>query len=91
MYATKIKMCSGCSSSLSCQDIDSIYLEGVTKPDFYKKEVLYDFLIKNPDTITVNLGSRPNLKPAVSPRRTKYVRSESNDTEQDNLLKLPRE
>ena len=90
MYATKIKMCSGYSNSLNCQDIDSIYLEGVTKPDFYKKETLHDFLVKNPDTITVNLGSHPNLEPAVSPKGTKYVRSESNNTEQDNLLKLPR-
>ena len=90
MYVTQIKMCSGCSTSLSCQDIDSIYLEGITKPDFYKKEVLHDFLVENPNTITVNLGSHPNLEPAVSLNGTKYVRSESNNTEQDNLLKLPR-
>nr|WP_296463230.1 DUF3892 domain-containing protein [uncultured Acetatifactor sp.] len=32
----------------------------------------------------------PNLYPALSSNGEKYVRSEPNDTPNDNLLKLPR-
>nr|WP_296488697.1 DUF3892 domain-containing protein [uncultured Acetatifactor sp.] len=34
--------------------------------------------------------SYPNLCPALSSNGEKYVRSEPNDTPNDNLLKLPR-
>lgn len=89
MYATKIKMCSGCHYSNDCQDIDYIYLEGNNTNQFYKKEVLHDYLKKHPNSIKVNISPYPYLIPAVSSKGEKYVRSEPNDTANDNLLKLP--
>ena len=90
MYATKIKMSTGFSNSNSCIDIDSIYLEGNNTNKFYKKSVLYDHLKKHPYSIKVKRGTEPYLIPALSSNNEKYVRSEPNNTVNDNLLKLPR-
>ena len=90
MYATKIKMCSGCNNSNSCQDIDSIYLTGAQEERFYSKAVLHDYLKDTPGSIKVNISPYPNLIPATSTRGEKYVRSEADNTPSDNLLKLPR-
>jgi len=88
-YATKIRMCPGCQNSNSCVEIDSIYLEGGDTNQFYKKANLYDHLKKHPNTIRVKLGAEPYLIPALRGDE-KYVRSEPNDTPNDNLLKLQR-
>ncbi|WP_312643599.1 DUF3892 domain-containing protein [Hydrogenoanaerobacterium sp.] len=90
MYATKIHMSSGYQNSNNCVDIDTIYLEGNDTDQFYKKANLYDHLKKYPNSIKVKRGTEPYLVPALSSRNEKYVRSEPNDTEYDNLLKLPR-
>lgn len=89
-YATKIRMCPGCQSSNACTEIDSIYLEGGDTYQFYKKAALYDHVKQHPNTIRVKRGAEPYLIPAVSRAGEKYVRSEPNDTSNDNLLKLPR-
>ena len=70
MLATKIKMKPGCGTSNNFLEIDSIYLTGLPDEDFYKKEIIHNYLIENPGE--------------------KYVRSESNNLTQDNLLRLPR-
>lgn len=90
MYATKIKMKPGCSNSTKTTEIDQIYIEGCTTPGFYYKSTIYDYLKQNPNSIKVKLYPYPNLIPALSSRYEKYVRSEPNDTPNDNLLKLPR-
>lgn len=90
MYATKIKMCSGCNNSNSCQDIDSIYLTGAQEERFYPKAVLHDYVKEHPGSIQVKLPPYPNLIYATSSRGEKYVRSVADDTPNDNLLKLPR-
>lgn len=90
MYATKITMCSGCHNSTKCQDIDSIYLTEAQEERFYPKGTLHDHLISHPGSIKVNISPYPNLIPATSTRGEKYVRSEADDTPNDNLLKLPR-
>lgn len=89
MKATKIKMKQGCAESNNVQEIDSIFLEvtGI----YHKKEQLHDYLLQNPNTIQVNIYPYPNLIPAKSIYGERYVRSEANDTKQDNLLKLPRQ
>lgn len=91
MYATKIKMKSGCYSSNSLLEIDSIYIEGCDNPGSFKKAVLHDFLKDNPDSIQVKIKPYPNVIPATSSRGEKYVRSTPNDYTHDNLLDLPRE
>lgn len=91
MYATKIKMNKGSEDSYHCIDIDSIYLTGAKEEKFYKKAALYDYLKENPNTIKVKKGAEPYVIPALSSNNEKYVRSEPNDTVNDNLLKLPRE
>ena len=64
MKATKIRMKSGCQESNNPREIDSIYLEEVGI--FYKKETVYDYLLKNPKSIYVNIYPYPILQPAVS-------------------------
>lgn len=91
MYAKKIKMQRGCAYSNKTQEISEIYVDGCDNPGFFKKEVLHDYIKKNPNSIKVYIYPYPDLVPAVSSRGEKYVRSEPNDTPHDNLLKLPRE
>jgi len=90
MKATKIKMKSGCQYSTSTLEIAEIYIEGCDNPGYFSKGILYDFLKKNPNSIQVNIYPYPDLLPALSRSGEKYVRSEPNDTPNDNLLKLPR-
>lgn len=90
MKATKIKMKTGCAQSNNTTEISEIYVEGCTNPGYFAKESLYDYLKNNPDSIQVNIYPYPNLIPALSSNQEKYVRSELNDTPNDNLLKLPR-
>ncbi len=88
MKVTTIKMKSGCRESSNLCEIDSIYLEEMGM--FYKKEVIYDYLLTYPKSICVNIYPYPALQPAISPLGEKYVRSEPDSTQQDNLLNLPR-
>lgn len=90
MYAKKIKMKYGCSNSNNVQEIEEIYIDGCNNPGYFKKSVLYDYLKKNPGSIKVYISPYPDVLPALSSRGEKYARSEPNDTERDNLLKLPR-
>lgn len=90
MYAKKIKMRQGCAYSNSTQEIDEIYIDGCNNPGFFSKTVLYDYLVKNPSSMKVNISPFPYIVPAKSSNGEKYVRSQPNDTPNDNLLKLPR-
>ena len=90
MYATKINMQSGCAYSNSTLEIAEIYIEGCDNPGFFPKATLHDFVKEHPDSIKVKLSPYPALVPATSTKGEKYVRSEPNDTPNDNLLKLPR-
>ena len=91
LKATRIKMKPGCGTSNDLLEIDSVYLTGTTQDDFYKKESIYDYLVNNPGTIQVDIYPYPNLIRALSSRDEKYVKSQPNDSQSDNLLKLPRE
>ena len=91
IYATKIRMRAGCRNSHSLTEIDSIYLEGLDKPGFYTKESIHDYLKVYPGSIKVLLRPYPDVIPAVSIYREKYVKSEPNEYGNDNLLCLPRE
>ena len=90
MKATKIKMQNGCKHSSKTIEISEIYIEGCNNPGFFTKSYLHDYLKKKPNSIQVNIYAYPNLIPALSSSGEKYVRSEPNDTPNDNLLKLPR-
>ena len=90
MNATKIKMKSGCYYSTKTSEISKIYIEGCSNPGFFDKSVLHDYLQNNPRSIQVNIYPYPYLVPATSVNGEKYVRSEPNETPNDNLLKLPR-
>lgn len=91
MKAIKIKMKSGCGTSYNLLEIDSIYLTGCTEERYYEKDVLYDYLVKNPGSIQVNIYPYPNVIPATSANGEKYVKSAPNSSSIDNLLSLPRE
>ena len=54
------------------------------------KEPIHDFIVENPDSkIVVDLKPFPVLLAAKNGTQ-KYVRSQPNSSENDNLLKLPR-
>ena len=91
MKATKIKMKSGSKASYQLTEIDEIYLTGCKEEGYYKKAGLHDYLKDNPGSIQVNIYPYPNCLPAVSANGEKYVKSEPNASENDNLLKLPRD
>ena len=88
VIATGIKMKSGCESSMSCEEIDQIYLTGYEK--FFSKSVVCDLVKDYPNTIKVKDNYGPYVVPALSRNLEKYVRSAPNDTIYDNLLRLPR-
>lgn len=89
MKATKIKMKKGCTYSNSTREIDSIYLDATN--NYWKKEVVHDYLVTHPKSIQVNIFPYPFLEPVESKYGEKYVRSAANDSSKDNLLQLPRE
>ncbi|APC39644.1 DUF3892 domain-containing protein [Clostridium estertheticum] len=93
MKATKIKMKSGCGTSNNLLEIDSIYLMECEQDGFYKKDKVYDYLVKSNKGIQVDIHPYPNLIPMTSPSPNyeKYVKSSPNSTSIDNLLSLPRE
>ncbi|WP_229210169.1 DUF3892 domain-containing protein, partial [Enterococcus faecium] len=87
--ATKIRMNDSKGFSNDVTEIKDIYLTGVKQPAYYSKESIYDF-IKGGNTVDVNIYPYPKLIPAMR-NGQRYVRSEPNDTPNDNLLKLPRD
>jgi len=89
-YAKKIRMQQGCANSNSTLEIAEIYIDGCDNPGFFKKATLHDYLKEHPNSIKVGIAPHPYVIPATSTRGEKYVRSEANDTPNDNLLKLPR-
>lgn len=91
MFATKLKMKSGCYTSQNLLEIDEIYIEGCDNPGFFPKGDLHDYVEKHPKSIQVKIWPYPNIIPAISPHGEKYVRSTPNDLTHDNLLDLPRE
>ena len=84
MKATKIQMKIYCGNSKNVQDIDST-------GTYWKKETVHEYLRTFPKSIQVNIFPYPYLVPVTSQLGEKYVRSEANNTTEDNLLKLPRE
>lgn len=89
MYATKIKMRSGCAHSKELLEIDEIYIDSWA--GYFKKEYLHDYLKDHPGTIQVKISPYQDLIPAVSSRGEKYVRSSPDGSRQDDLLDLPQE
>jgi hypothetical protein len=59
--------------------------EGIS--GWYAKETINDWLHKNLYTIEVDIAPYPKLVPVDHP--VKYVRSTEDNTQKDNLLKLP--
>lgn len=90
MFATKIKMKTGCENSNKTTEISEIYIEGCSNPGYFTKASLYDYLKEHSRSIQVKIYPYPYLLPALSSHGEKYVRSEPNDTPNDNLLRLPR-
>lgn len=90
MRIIKIRMNSGYETSNHCIDIKDLYVINCDVPGWYPKAGVYD-AINNGASIRVNRYPYPECVCAKSQYGEKYVRSEPNDTENDNLLKLPRE
>ena len=88
--ATRIRMHDGKEESNSVLEIKEIYLTGDGKEGFYPKEKVHDMLVDYPyRPIEVNIRPYPKLIAATKGNQ-KYVRSESNDSIHDNLLRLPK-
>lgn len=90
MRATRIKMKQGCYNSYSCEEVDKIYIDGCNNPGFFDKAIIHDYIDEHPSSIQVNISPYPDLVPAISSKGEKFVRSKSNYTPIDNLLRLPR-
>lgn len=67
------------------------WVEDVTgKAGRWTREVLYDWITRQHGQAYVQVGmARATVITAVSPRGTKYVKTEADRTERDNLLQLP--
>lgn len=87
-YATRIKMNYGCGNSQHPEDIDQIYISGY---GWVKKEYLHNHLKQYPKSIVVNIYPCPPLIPAISSNREKYVRSNPDIWDHDDLMDLPKE
>ena len=87
--ATAIKMYSGKDYSNSLLEIDQIYLQNDTGA-WYKKEAIHDYVKQNPGQVVVNSIYGPIVIPCVSQYGQKYVKSSPNNSQNDNLLSLPR-
>ena len=90
MKITKIKMHTSKESSNHCIDIKDLYIPDCREPGWYPKASVYD-AIKQGMTFYVDIKPYPECVAALSETGEKYVRSEADDKESDNLLKLPRE
>lgn len=91
IYATKVKMKYGSRYSNNLMEIDEIFLDGEGNCSYFKKGVIHDFLKDHPGAVRVNISPYPEVIPAVSVNREKYVKSTPNSHGRDNLLSLPRE
>jgi len=80
----------GCGSSNNLVEIDEIYLSGSANDGFYKKAIIHDHLQKHPGTIQVDISPYPDCIPATSSKGEKYVKSKPDNSQRDNLLRLPR-
>ena len=89
--AIAIRLNRGCTSPKSCNDISEIKIRDAygSTSEWKSKAKVYDLVKASPGSIKVNRDPYPDLVPVKSKNDEKYVRSEPNDTEHDNLLKLP--
>jgi hypothetical protein len=64
--------------------------DGTALTGEWTRERMYDWVENQGGEAYVRNGlSRARLMGAISPRGTRYVKTEPNHTERDNLLKLP--
>ena len=91
MFATKIRMNSGCEDSNDLLDIHSLYMVGYMEEQFYPKEKIHDYLKTHPNSIKADVFPYSFLVPMSSPKGEKYVRSTPNESGCDTLMELPRE
>jgi len=64
--------------------------DGTGKSGRVGRERLHDWIRSEGGVAYVQVGvARAAVIPAVSPRGTKYVKTEADSTDRDNLLKLP--
>ncbi len=77
----------GFDDSNNTWDIEGICLDNNR---FHPREDIYNQVLKYPNTIRVRKAPNyPFLIPAMK-MKVKYLKSEQDDTAQDNLLMLPR-
>ncbi|AZZ61657.1 DUF3892 domain-containing protein [Oenococcus sp. UCMA 16435] len=100
MYATEILMRAGHQNDDDLKVIDSIYLKQDSATNWtiaqqpligwYKKEDIHRWLVNsNQLKIKVYIDPYPLLEPATD-GHTQYVKSQTDNTGKDNLLRLPR-
>jgi hypothetical protein len=64
--------------------------DGAANTGESSREEMYDWIVNKGGYAYVQSGlSKTKLIGAISPRGTRYVKTEANETEKDNLLKLP--
>lgn len=89
-YVEKIEMLPNRDDSSLFTDIKSLYIDFGKGLFSYKKEIIYDYLDKAPNSIKVPIGKRPFLIPFLDKEKNKHVLAFDFDSKDDMLIKLPR-
>ena len=92
IYVDKIIMKNGFLKSNNQEEIDSLHIVNLPLgTGWYKKEIVYDLILNNKFEIHVNISPYPLLIPSKSFKNEKYVKTVNDDTQNDNLMNLPKE
>ncbi|TPF00610.1 DUF3892 domain-containing protein [Leuconostoc mesenteroides] len=76
------------------QDNNQWTISGNKLEGFFEKEVIHDWLVNNKDMAIKVQSNKSSKHPDVQPEEqdgVKYVKSEPDNTDRDNLLSLPEE
>jgi hypothetical protein len=84
--ATQIKLKAESGTKDDLLSIAKIYLDGDYRGWFDREQVFQ--IVKNGTVITVGMDEGPKLAPCIK-GTSRYVRSMSDDNDEDHLLKLP--
>lgn len=90
-FVTKVRMETFCTDFMDVRQVDELFVLVCGKEEVcLTKEAVYDFLVFQPDSIRVGTFNGPPLKPVMSEKGEKYVRSLDIDCRSDALMGLSR-
>jgi len=91
MFATMVRMNSGCEESNDLLDIHSMFIIGWVEDKFLTIAQIHDYLRNHPNSMKADVFPYSFLVPMTGPNGEKYVQSTNNESGLDTLMELPRE